>query len=134
MLQKPGCDRGRKAKVMVCEDEFVVALDMQLMIEEFGFIVQGPYPSLKSAYEGLEKDPPDVALLDVSLKDGLVYPLADRLRDMGVPLVFHSGHVNDDEISERYPGAICCHKPVDTGSLKSALRLKADEGLRAKAG
>ena len=47
MLQKPGCDSGRKAKVMVCEDEFVVALDMQLMIEEFGFIVQGPYPSLK---------------------------------------------------------------------------------------
>ena len=51
--------------------------------------------------------------------------LADRLQEMGVGLVFHSGHVNDHEIKTRYPQAECCLKPVHTSRLKAALQQAA---------
>ena len=125
MPRKTETDSRRKAKVLLCEDEFVVALDMQMMLEDFGYDVEGPFPSVQSATRALGEDAPDIALLDVNLKDGLVFPLADQLARQGVRLVFHSGHVNDDEIIARYPGAECCHKPVSVGHLREALGRQA---------
>ncbi|KAA8605723.1 histidine kinase [Salipiger aestuarii] len=121
MPLKTKYERGRKARVMLCEDEFIVALDMQMMLEDFGYDVEGPFPSLRSAFTALDGDVPDVALLDVNLRDGEVFPLADRLARLGVRLVFHSGHVNDDEIAQRYPDAECCQKPTSDRSLRAAL-------------
>ncbi len=121
MPLKTQFEQGRKAKVMLCEDEFIVALDMQMMLEDFGYDVDGPFPSLRSAFNALDGNLPDVALLDVNLRDGEVYPLADQLADLGVRLVFHSGHVNDDEIVSRYPDAECCQKPTSSRSLRAAL-------------
>ena len=111
----------RKKRVLVCEDEHIVALDLKLLVEEFGYEVIGPFATVSSAARIIERERPDMAILDVSLKDGEVYPLADQLDGMGVRLVFHSGHVNDAEISEGYPGAACCQKPVNTGALQDAL-------------
>lgn len=110
-----------KGTVLICEDEFVVALDLQMMIEDFGFDTTGPYASVEEAIGTLPGNLPDVAVLDVSLKDGEVFPLADKLQEQGVPLIFHSGHVYDHEIFERYPGAACCQKPVNMALLQDAL-------------
>ena len=114
-----------KSKVLLCEDEYIVALDLQLLIEEFGFEVIGPFASVSNAMREIGDTRPDMAVLDVSLKDGEVYPLADRLQEMGVGLVFPSGHVNDHEIKARYPQAECCLKPVHTSRLKAALQQAA---------
>ncbi|MEQ9631505.1 MAG: response regulator, partial [Roseovarius sp.] len=84
--------------MLVCEDEFVVALDLKLLIEEFGFEVMGPFAKRSDALEILDKGLPDVALLDVRLKDGEVFPLADKLVDLGVPIVFHSGHIFEEDV------------------------------------
>lgn len=108
-------------KVLLCEDEIIVAMDLQLLIEDFGYEVLGPYPSLGSVMRDLDGLQPDVAVLDVSLQDGDVFPLADKLTEMGVQLVFQSGHVFDYEIQQKYPGAACCEKPIDTRRLREAL-------------
>ena len=98
-------DNENRATVLVCEDEFVVALDLKLLIEEFGFQVMGPFAKRADALEKLDQNLPDVALLDVRLKDGEVFPLADKLVDLGVPIVFHSGHIFEEDVRNRYPGA-----------------------------
>ncbi|MEQ9633830.1 MAG: response regulator, partial [Roseovarius sp.] len=68
-----------------------------------------------------DKGLPDVALLDVRLKDGEVFPLADKLVDLGVPIVFHSGHIFEEDVRTRYPGAETCQKPVSAKHLRTTL-------------
>ena len=111
----------QRQTVLICEDEFIVALDLKLLLEDFGFDVLGPFAEVASAEAFVSKVTPDVALLDVNLRDGQVFPLADKLAKQGVRLVFHSGHVDDYEIRARYPEAANCQKPVNTAGLKMAL-------------
>lgn len=111
-----------RGRVMICEDEVIVAMDLQMLVEEFGYEVIGPFRELREAFSALGSAHPDVALLDVRLKDGEVFPLAERLRDMGVGLVFQSGHVYGDEIHAKYPQAGCCLKPINPAELRSALQ------------
>lgn len=118
-------DHATNRKVLLCEDEAIVALDLKFMLEDLGFDVIGPFADMKSAKGSLDTSLPDIAVLDVNLRDGQVFPLADMLMKEGVQLIFHSGHVNSLEISRRYPGAETCMKPVDPAKLKNALFVAA---------
>ena len=113
---------GSAAKtVLLCEDEYIVAMDLQLILEDFGYKVVGPFAKVSAGLDAVQDFSPDVAFLDVNLRDGQVFPLADVLKERGVHLVFHSGHMDDSEIVNRYPGAMTCPKPVDTTRLEAAL-------------
>ncbi|WP_136637679.1 response regulator [Pseudooceanicola onchidii] len=118
-------DPAPRQTVLLCEDEPIVALDLKFMLEDMGFDVVGPFADVKSAKHSLDVGVPDIAVLDVNLRDGQVFPLADVLMQQGVPLIFHSGHVDDREISRRYPGAETCMKPVNPAKLKGALTMSA---------
>jgi two-component SAPR family response regulator len=107
--------------VLLCEDEAIVAMDLQFMLEDLGFDVIGPFADMKSAKAALNDTMPDIAVLDVNLRDGHVFPLADMLMDKGVRLIFHSGHVDGPEINRRYPDAETCMKPIDPARLKTVL-------------
>ena len=63
----------------------------------------------------------DVAVLDVRLRGEEVFPIADLLAEMGVPIVFHSGHAQSEELSEAYPGAAVLSKPAPIDRLVNAL-------------
>ena len=126
---------GKRCKVLVAEDEAVVALDLQMMIEDWGARVLGPCATTRAAMRKIAQDLPDAAVLDVMLADGEVYELADRLRDAGVALVFHSGHADPAELLARYPEASVCPKPAYPSEieakLESVLRAHAEAGLQA---
>lgn len=116
-----------KARVLICEDEPIVALDVQLLVESFGYSVMGPFATVKEGLEALNGGMPDAAVLDVRLRDGEVFPLAAELAKRGVGIVFHSGHTYQHELSQRFPGAGFCQKPVSTALLENELRRVADE-------
>jgi len=120
--QKDTANDCGRCKVLIAEDEAVVALDLQLMFEDFGALVLGPCATLRAAMSQIAQELPDAAVLDVMLADGEVYALADRLRDAGVRLVFHSGHANPDELLERYPGAVICPKPAHPAEIEAKLK------------
>lgn len=103
--------------VLVVEDEFIVALDLSETVRDLGYGVDGPYARTENALAAIERSMPDFAILDVNTADGEVYPLADKLSDAGVPIIFHSGHVEPAEISARYPAAIACAKPCPPANL-----------------
>ena len=73
---------GSKPTVLLCEDEYIVALDLQLLLEEFGYEVIGPFDSFSKGLNALNDVRPDMAVLDVRLRDGEVFPLADKLEVM----------------------------------------------------
>lgn len=117
MAEGAGSDHGL---VLLCEDEPIVALDLKLMIEEAGFRVAGPHARITAALADLDTALV-AAVLDVRLKDGDVFPVADALTARSVPLIFHSAHVIEDDIAARFPGARYCPKPVDRNVIGTAL-------------
>jgi len=111
-----------RPRVLVVEDEFIIALDLSETVRDLGYDLDGPYADKLNAFVAIESDMPDCAILDVFTGDGEVYPLADRLVAAGVPIVFHSGHVTPAEVYARYPDALACAKPCPPDQLIDALQ------------
>jgi len=79
-------------KVLVVEDEYLVATLMEDMLASAGCIVAGPIPRLALALDAASKEACDVAVLDVNLAGERVYPVADILAQRNVPFVFVTGY------------------------------------------
>lgn len=107
----------QRARILIMEDEFIVALDLADLAAELGYLVEGPFATVADGFRAIELTPPDAAILDVQLADGEVFPLADRLVSIGVPVIFHSGHADAAMLSARYPGARSAGKPCGTDQL-----------------
>ena len=110
-----------RLRVLVVEDEFIIALDLSETVRDLGFVVEGPYADQENAFVAIDRKLPDCAILDVNTADGEVYPLADALTDAGVPIIFHSGRVAPADVMERYPQAQACSKPCPPGRLVEML-------------
>lgn len=108
--------------VLVAEDEMIIGVDLCDTVEEAGYEVAGPYDTASSAIDALERRRPDLAILDVRLDDGEVYPLADALIAANVPVIFHSGEVSPDEVNGRYPDAHALAKPCPPNEMIATMR------------
>jgi len=112
-----------RPKVLVVEDEFIIALDLSETVKDLGYELEGPFEGSVDAIEAIEDEGlPDAAILDVFTSDGEVYPLADKLIEAGVPIIFHSGHVSPEEVRALYPEAQACAKPCPPDRLIGALQ------------
>lgn len=108
-------------RVLIMEDEFIVALDLSDMAQDLGFAVDGPFATLADGVRAVTACRPDAAILDVQLADSEVFPLADRLIELGVPIIFHSGHADAGALLARYPGAHSAAKPCASNVLAEYL-------------
>ncbi|MGB1004310.1 MAG: response regulator, partial [Salibacteraceae bacterium] len=57
-----------KMKILVVEDEMVIAMNLTLILENLGYEVVGPASNFEEAIEELEVEVPDLAILDVNLE------------------------------------------------------------------
>ena len=109
------------AKVLVVEDEFMVALELEQALCDLGYAVLGPAASAEDALRLLERERPDAATLDVRLRDGRVTPVAERLRAAGVPFVLVTscgeGELPEPVLRE----APRLDKPCDARGLRPAI-------------
>ncbi|MGN6549715.1 MAG: response regulator [Pararhizobium sp.] len=105
------------ARVLVAEDNLMVALDLVAILEDAGAIVIGPVARVSEALDLAENDNPEAAILDVNLLDGTATPLAERLIARGVPLVFCTGTEAPAEILRRVPDLPVFKKPTDAVRL-----------------
>lgn len=78
--------------LLVVEDEFLVALDMEIVLGEAGFEVLGPAGSVAEALRLIAGHQPDAALLDNNLNGESVGPVAVALAERSVPFAFVSGN------------------------------------------
>jgi CheY-like chemotaxis protein len=80
-------------RVLLVEDEAMIAMLLEDMLGDLGCKVVGPAYALDSALElAADNDAIDVAILDVNLAGRPVFELADALRGRGVPMVFSTGY------------------------------------------
>ena len=111
---------GQKCRVLVVEDEALVAMLIEDMIHDSGDEVVGSAGKLTDAVALAQETQADVALLDINLGGALAYPVADVLRERGVPIVFTSGYGSAGLI-ERFQDCPMLDKPFDQPSLEHAI-------------
>jgi CheY-like chemotaxis protein len=107
--------------VLVVEDEFLLALELELLLERHGYRVLGPAATVAEALRLLEGGRPDAALLDVNLKGEMVTPVAEALRARGVPFVLASAYDRPELTALALAGAPNVGKPTDDRRLLAAL-------------
>jgi CheY-like chemotaxis protein len=104
-------------KVLVVEDEYLIARDLSETLEQAGIRVVGPVATLDAAMALLDRhDDIAGAVLDVKLRGGAVYPVAEALRLRGVPFVLATGY-DLETIAPAFRNAIHCEKPVDASKV-----------------
>jgi two-component system, response regulator PdtaR len=86
----------RSFLVLIVEDEFFIALELESALIESGYSVLGPATSVKAALDMLAHQRPDGAILDVHLGREVVTPVALKLKAMGVPFFLASASDADD--------------------------------------
>ncbi|MBB4237942.1 response regulator [Rhizobium esperanzae] len=120
----------RGCRVLVVEDEFILAEELSQELAEAGAVVIGPAPSLERAIELVAApDDVDIAVLDVNLRGNPVYPIADSLLERHVPFVFTTGY-DVSALPARFTAVHCCTKPVDMPLLLEALQIAIDTSRR----
>lgn len=110
----------RKQRVLIVEDEALVAMDLRTTLSRAGYDVLGPVPRPDAALRLARSRHPDCALLDVNLSGRKSYALADDLLRMNIPVVFTTGY-EAGALPERFRAWPCLGKPVDPGELATAL-------------
>jgi DNA-binding NtrC family response regulator len=110
-------------RVLVVEDEALVAEEIRLLLLEAEGVPVGPVPSLSEARRLLKEGAHlDAALLDVNLIDGPITPVLESLSARGVPTLVYTGGSLPAGVRERHPDLVALSKPVVPARLIGELR------------
>ncbi|MDN3566876.1 response regulator [Paeniroseomonas aquatica] len=107
-------------RILVVEDEALVAMLVEDALLDAGAIVLGPVATVAEALALLQQDIPDVAVLDLNLAGETSTPVADRLVTMGVPFVVATGY-GADGLPPGHATVPVLAKPYDPDDLTTAL-------------
>jgi CheY-like chemotaxis protein len=108
-------------RVLVVEDEMMIAMLVEDMLAELGCSVVGPAHALDAALNLAKTESGlDAALLDVNLGGQPVFAVADALRAKGVPAIFSTGY-GDAGLRDVDRGSPVLQKPFRAGDLARAL-------------
>lgn len=107
-----------KLKVLVVEDEALIAMLLEDWLQELGCEPVGPAVALEEALDLIATRSLDAAIIDVSLGGGREsYPAAEALKARAVPFAFATGH-HSGVVDERFPGTPVLTKPYDFAAVK----------------
>lgn len=119
-------------RILVVEDEAIVAMALTDLLHELGFKVVGPFGNLGDAATATGTANFDAAILDVNLDGQMIYRVADVLSKRGVPFVFVTGY-GPEGISSRFKHIPVIPKPIEREKIeKMFLRPINKEAMGAK--
>jgi CheY-like chemotaxis protein len=105
-------------RVLIVDDEPLIAMMLQDRIEQPGYEPLGPAASVAQALALIETSAPAAAVLDLSLRGEDSYPVADALTERKIPFVFGTGR---ERVAEGYAHVPLLNKPYDLKALQAAL-------------
>jgi DNA-binding response OmpR family regulator len=108
------------ARILIVEDEMLVAVELESILEDLGHAPVGIAPDLNAA-EQLAAEPIDLALVDLNLRDGLTGPeIGRRLSERGVTVLFITA--NPRVLGEGIAGTVgVLTKPTDEATVRAAV-------------
>jgi CheY-like chemotaxis protein len=108
--------------VLIVEDDPIIALDFEETILGFGVKAVRTAQSVARALALIDQQPPDFALLDVSLIREKSFAVAERLDALKIPFVFVSGYGADAKLPAAFAGKPRLPKPYSTDALLVLLK------------
>jgi CheY-like chemotaxis protein len=108
-------------RILVVEDEALVAMLLETILEDMGCSAVGPVGTVDDALEVVLADPLiDAALLDINVAGREVFPVAEALRERGVPFVFSTGY-GEGALPDNWRGHPTIQKPFTESAIRDAL-------------
>ncbi|MBA4394304.1 MAG: hypothetical protein C0407_12205, partial [Desulfobacca sp.] len=118
---------GHKPKILIVEDEGLIALDLKTRLIRLGYTVSDQVNTAEKALERIEQEPPDLVLMDIVLKgqmDGI--EAADIIRSRwGIPVVFVTAYADHERLERAklvYPFGYIL-KPFQDDAIKVAVEM-----------
>lgn len=108
------------ARILIVEDEILVAMLMEDVVSDLGHQVIGPAMRLETALAAADNEQLDFAILDINLAGQHSFPVADRLAERGIPFLFASGY-GVAGLIEPYLNTPILQKPVSPAEIARVL-------------
>ena len=109
-------------RVLVVEDELLIALELSRMLQELGCSVIGHAGSVEKALTLLETQRPDVVLLDEDLRGQPATPVAEYMRRHRIPFAILSGYDRSLTGAEVLVNATRLQKPTPVSAIRDLLK------------
>ena len=106
-------------RILVVEDEFLIALDIAGVLEQAGIAVIGPVGTITEAMNAISQEEMHGALLDAHLAGEPVGCIADALKAKAIPFAFVSGGL--EQLPAEYRGIPLVKKPFTGKDLLDAV-------------
>jgi DNA-binding NtrC family response regulator len=110
----------RPLRVLIVEDQLLIALDLEIILESYGYEVVGPVASVSVASRIIAHERIDAALVDFVLNDGEASPLVEVLTAHSIPFALCTGS-HASEMSARYPHAPVLSKPFRSEDVRDVV-------------
>ncbi len=107
-------------RVLVVEDEALLAMTLEDWLVEWGFEVVGPAMTLAAASEMAASASFDIAILDVNIGGEVSYDVAALIGKRGIPFIFATGYGSPSQQDGR-PSVTVVHKPYRPAELRDAI-------------
>jgi len=108
-------------RVLIVEDESLVAMLLETILADLGCDVVGPESNIEDGLTAVaDVAGLDAALLDVNVAGRGVFPVAEALKAKGVPFVFSTGY-GEAGLPEHWRGNPTVQKPFTEGAIREAL-------------
>jgi CheY-like chemotaxis protein len=108
------------SRILIVDDEPLIASMVAEWIEELGHEVAGPCHNVTSALTQIHATPPDAAIIDVTLRSGSGYEVAESLVAQRIPFVFATGQA-EGSLLPRFLGTPVLVKPYDFADVAAAI-------------
>ncbi len=108
-------------RCIIVEDQALIGMSLEAFLEDAGFEVAGVFMSKAQALQWLEGDAPDVAVLDIMIKDGTSLEVARVLKSLGVPFAVYSGLPPKEHCPTELQDVPWLEKPVSRETLLGVL-------------
>jgi CheY-like chemotaxis protein len=108
------------ARILIVDDEPMISLLLEDWLGELGHETVGPARSVATALDLIGAQPPDVAIVDVSLGRETGFPIAERLSRLGIPFVFATGQA-EGTLPPPFSDAPMLSKPFDFAAVEGAI-------------
>ena len=110
-----------ECRVLVGEDEYMLADELEMQLVDAGAIVLGPIGTIEEAVDLIRSERKiDGAILDVNLAGEMIFPVADLLIERGVPFVFTTGY-DASIIPSHLKHVVRCEKPINIVRITQAI-------------
>jgi DNA-binding NtrC family response regulator len=105
-------------RILVAEDEGLIALELEQILEDFGCQVVGPLASVDDVLENAERGGFDGALLDVNLRGRQIFEIMPKLQELGMRIIIASGYGDVTLFPAQFRAMPRLAKPFDEGELR----------------